>query len=90
MANNEFLPLCDVLFNLISLAWYFCNIVFDVVMSYALYKQGRYDWFSGGICFVTLSLVINQVVSLRCYLKALHYKNAMNQSEKKQESLYKK
>ncbi|KAL0276641.1 UNVERIFIED_CONTAM: hypothetical protein PYX00_004171 [Menopon gallinae] len=69
MANNEFLPLCDVLFNIISLLWYFCNIVFDLVLSYALYKHHRYVWFSACLSFIILSLIVNQIVSLRCYLK---------------------
>nr|XP_012149599.1 PREDICTED: uncharacterized protein LOC100881066 isoform X2 [Megachile rotundata] len=30
--QHEFLPLCDVLFNIISLASYFCDVVFDFAM----------------------------------------------------------
>ena len=39
MAQGEFLPLCDVLFNIISLASYFCDVVFDVVTIYTLYEN---------------------------------------------------
>ncbi|KAL1115094.1 hypothetical protein AAG570_007125 [Ranatra chinensis] len=68
MAQNEFLPLCDVLFNIISLASYFCDIVFDLVMGYALMERGRTFWFIVTLMFVALSLTISQVVSLRWYL----------------------
>ena len=40
--SQEFLPLCDVLFNIISLAAYFCDVVFDAVTVYSLYEQRRF------------------------------------------------
>ncbi|XP_075223326.1 uncharacterized protein LOC142325437 [Lycorma delicatula] len=77
MAQYEFLPLCDVLFNIISLASYFCDIVFDVVMAYALYERGSHVWASVTLSFVSLSLLVSQVVSLRWYLHAFeaHVRN---------------
>ncbi|KAG8302920.1 hypothetical protein J6590_020674 [Homalodisca vitripennis] len=71
MAQYEFLPLCDVLFNIISLASYFCDIVFDVVMGYALFEKGRFLWFSVTLTFVLVSLIVSQIVSLRWYLHAV-------------------
>ncbi|ODM99291.1 hypothetical protein Ocin01_07381 [Orchesella cincta] len=38
--NQEFLPICDALFNMISLAAYFCDVVFDVLTVYSWYKVG--------------------------------------------------
>ncbi|KAH9637395.1 hypothetical protein HF086_012008 [Spodoptera exigua] len=64
----EFLPLCDVLFNVISLAGYFCDVVFDVVMGYALLERGYKGTFAAAISIVITSLVISQVLSLRWYL----------------------
>lgn len=64
---TEFLPLCDVLFNVISLAGYFCDVVFDLVLGYALFKRGRYMYFATVIVLVGFSLIITQVVSLRWY-----------------------
>lgn len=57
----EFLPLCDVLFNVISLAGYFCDVVFDLVMGYALLKRGQTTAFA--VCFtvVAFSSVVSQV-----------------------------
>lgn len=37
--NQEFLPICDALFNMISLAAYFCDVVFDVLTVYTWYKM---------------------------------------------------
>ncbi|RZF33331.1 hypothetical protein LSTR_LSTR007676 [Laodelphax striatellus] len=67
MAQYEFLPLCDVLFNIISLASYFCDVVFDVVMGYALWQRGQGAWALFTMSFVLLSLVVSQAVSLRWY-----------------------
>ncbi|KAI5638376.1 XK-related protein domain-containing protein [Phthorimaea operculella] len=64
----EFLPLCDVLFNVISLAGYFCDVVFDVVMGYALLERGYKGTFAAAISIVITSLLISQVISLRWYL----------------------
>lgn len=57
----EFLPLCDVLFNVISMAGYFCDVVFDVVLSYALFERGRFVYFTVVITLVMVSLIISQV-----------------------------
>lgn len=57
----EFLPICDILFNVISLAGYFCDVVFDVVLSYALFERGRFTYFTVVITLVMASLIISQV-----------------------------
>ncbi|XP_055629862.1 uncharacterized protein LOC129770799 [Toxorhynchites rutilus septentrionalis] len=64
----EFLPLCDVLFNVISLAGYFCDVVFDIVLGYALYERQKFAYFTAVIVIVSFSLIISQVVSVRWYL----------------------
>lgn len=65
----EFLPLCDVLFNIISLTLYFCNVVFDVVLSWALHTRGSKMYFTIALCIIFFALVISQIISLRWYLK---------------------
>lgn len=64
----EFLPLCDVLFNVISLAGYFCDVVFDVVLSYALFEHGRFAYMAVVISLVMVSLIISQVseIIIKC------------------------
>lgn len=64
---QEFLPLCDVLFNIISLASYFCDIVFDVVTVYTLYVTGQLAWFILSLSCIMLSLLISQLLSLKWY-----------------------
>ncbi|XP_018305959.1 uncharacterized protein [Mycetomoellerius zeteki] len=68
--QHEFLPLCDVLFNIISLASYFCDVVFDFAMVYALAHQATAPpiLFPLSITFIATSLLISQIVSLRWYL----------------------
>lgn len=58
---TEFLSLCDVLFNVVSLAGYFCDVVFDVILSYALFEKGHYAYMAVVITLVLSSLVISQV-----------------------------
>lgn len=62
----EFLPLCDVLFNVISLAEYFCHILFDFVFFYAVFDR-QDKTFSLVILFILLSsLVVSQVSCRLC------------------------
>ncbi|XP_058065594.1 uncharacterized protein LOC131215224 [Anopheles bellator] len=72
----EFLPLCDVLFNVISLAGYFCDVVFDLVLGYALYERQKFTYFTAVIVIVSFSLIISQVVSIRWYLNKRKIRNA--------------
>lgn len=65
----EFLPLCDVLFNIISLTIYFCNVVFDIVLAWALFDRGNTSYFAVCLFTIFLSLIVSQVVSLRWYLR---------------------
>ncbi|XP_066603249.1 uncharacterized protein [Prorops nasuta] len=68
--QHEFLPLCDVLFNIISLASYFCDVVFDLAMVYALahHKHSPAALFPLSITLIVTSLFISQIVSIRWYL----------------------
>ncbi|XP_042868182.1 uncharacterized protein LOC122250694 [Penaeus japonicus] len=68
---QEFLPLCDVLFNIISLASYFCDVVFDVVTIYTLYEHQEVVWFTLSLSCVLLSLVVCQLCSFKWYLSSL-------------------
>ncbi|CAK9817174.1 XK-related protein 6 [Anthophora quadrimaculata] len=68
--QHEFLPLCDVLFNIISLASYFCDVVFDFAMVYALahHSVAPPILFPLSIILIATSLVISQIISVRWYL----------------------
>lgn len=86
MAQHEFLPLCDVLFNIISLAAYFCDIVFDVVMGYALFVQGDYIWFIVIIVLVIFSSIVEQIISVKWYLQVLKTKSTKETKEENVDS----
>ncbi|KAK0088850.1 hypothetical protein PV325_010447 [Microctonus aethiopoides] len=68
--QNEFLPLCDVLFNIISLASYFCDVVFDLAMGYALANHPTVPpiLYPLSVFLIISSLLISQLVSVRWYL----------------------
>lgn len=65
----ELLPLCDLLFNIISLAAYFCNVVFDSATAYTLYLQHDTLWFVLTSICILFSCIAGQILSLRWYLK---------------------
>ncbi|EEC16460.1 conserved hypothetical protein [Ixodes scapularis] len=70
--TQELLPLCDVLFNIISLASYFCDVVFDVMVAYTLLAVRRQPlWFGISLSCILGSLATSQVLSLRWYLDAV-------------------
>ncbi|KAL7296287.1 hypothetical protein TKK_0010522 [Trichogramma kaykai] len=68
--QHEFLPLCDVLFNIVSLASYFGDVVFDLAMAYALasHPQAPPLLFPLCIVFVVFSLFVSQLMSIKWYL----------------------
>lgn len=72
----EFLPLCDLLFNVVSLAAYFCDVVFDLLMVYALYERGLYLLFAQCLTSVLLATVVMQILSLCWYLRKSKLSNA--------------
>lgn len=81
----DFLPFCDVLFNIISLAGYFCNVVFNALLGYALLERGRIGYFAIVLGLVISSLVITQVVSLRWYLSELKVKSENENDEQEED-----
>lgn len=73
--QHEFLPLCDVLFNIISLASYFCDVVFDLAMGYALANHPGTPpvLFPLSIVLVITSLLISQVGNLNNLKKLFNH-----------------
>ena len=57
----QFLPICDVLFNVVSLASYFCDVVFDIIATYTFYQSGYVVWFCLSLVSIVVSLVVCQV-----------------------------
>ncbi|KAL1418894.1 hypothetical protein MTO96_025568 [Rhipicephalus appendiculatus] len=69
-SGQELLPLCDVLFNIISMASYFCDIVFDVMVAYTLLVvRQQLLWFSIAFTSILGSLLVSQGLSLHWYLQ---------------------
>lgn len=68
---SEFLPICDLLFNLISMILYFCESIFGIIALIALYYHttGVY-WALLGGSFVISSNVASQYLSFKWLYKA--------------------
>lgn len=56
----EYLPICDNLFNVISLAAYFCDCVFDIVLGYSLLERGKINLFITVVLIISGSLIVSQ------------------------------
>ncbi|CAG2107029.1 unnamed protein product, partial [Medioppia subpectinata] len=65
--TEEFLPLCDLLFNIISLAAYFCDVVFDAITAYTLYLEQDFQWLSVTAGLILFSALVSQALSYRWY-----------------------
>ena len=61
----DFLPVCDLLFNIASITTYFCDIIFNVIVTYLLYSHGNTAWFVILALAVSISLVVCQILSLK-------------------------
>jgi len=71
----DFLPICDVLFNVVSLASYFCDIVFDIIATYTFFVSGLKAWFWLSIISIVFSLVTCQLLSARWMLVQERHRN---------------
>lgn len=71
----EFLPICDVLFNVVSLASYFCDVVFDIIATYTFFLSGLHHWAWLSALSIILSLVACQVLSAKWMVEQERYRN---------------
>lgn len=71
LKNPEFLPICDLLFNLISMITYFCEHTFGIIALIALYFHSAYrSWALVGGVFVLASNFICQYLSFKWIYKS--------------------
>ena len=69
MVSVDFLPICDLLFNFISVASYFCDVAFDMIVAYTFYQHGFTIWFLITICSIIISLMICQTLSIKWFIE---------------------
>merc|ERR1712045_149516 len=70
MVSVDFLPICDLLFNFISVASYFCDIAFHIIVAYTFYRDFGLDyWFLVVVCATIVSLFACQTLSLKWYIE---------------------
>lgn len=65
----DFLPICDLLFNFISVASYFCDVAFDVIVAYTFYRDGETTWFLIVVSAIIVSLFACQTLSIKWYVE---------------------
>ncbi|KAL1501542.1 hypothetical protein ABEB36_006844 [Hypothenemus hampei] len=68
----EFLPLCDLLFNVVSLAAHFCDFVFDLLVVYALYQRALTVLLIQCLGAILITMLVSQILSLKWYLSKKH------------------
>ena len=66
-SSVDFLPICDLLFNFISVASYFCDIAFHIIVAYTFYRDG-------GLNYWFLVIGIDHLISFRHTVLPLHDK----------------
>jgi len=62
--SDNFLPICDLLFNFISVASYFCDVAFDIIVIYTFY-QTQTNWFLVLLVTTITSLFACQILSVK-------------------------
>ncbi|XP_054169158.1 uncharacterized protein LOC128966336 [Oppia nitens] len=65
--SQEFLPLCDLLFNIISLAAYFCDVLFDSITAYILFLEQDFLWLFITVTLILFSALVSQILSYQWY-----------------------
>lgn len=83
----EFLPLCDLLFNIISLAAYFCNVVFDSVTAYTLFLDGKLTWLAVTVTLIFTSAIISQILSYKWHARVHKFQQKTLRLQLEQEEL---
>jgi len=69
-SSVDFLPICDLLFNFISVASYFCDIAFHIIVAYTFYRDGGLNyWFLVIVCATIVSLFACQTLSMKWYIE---------------------
>ena len=69
MVSVDFLPICDLLFNFISVASYFCDVAFDIIVAYTFYRDGLNVWFLIIVCSIIISLMVSQTLSIKWFIE---------------------
>ena len=78
----DFLPVCDLLFNFVSVTFYFCDIAFDILVLKECYELAAYEGEKTGdnlkivsnvviplVSVMMISLFTSQIVSFKWYIE---------------------
>ena len=78
----DFLPVCDLLFNFVSVTFYFCDIAFDILVLKECYELAAFEGEKNGdnikivsnvvvplVSVMMVSLFTSQIFSLKWYIE---------------------
>ena len=65
----DFLPVCDLLFNFVSVVTYFCDLAFDVLILKEAYDDSDLRTLVPLLCAMMVSLFLCQIVSFGWYME---------------------
>ena len=78
----DFLPVCDLLFNFVSVTFYFCDIAFDILVLKECYELAAFEGEKNGdnvkivsnvvvplVSVMMISLFTSQIFSLKWYIE---------------------
>ncbi len=84
MFTMDFLPVCDLLFNLVSVTAYFCDVAFASIVAYSLLVDERdLTWFFIIFLCTTASLLFCQILSLRWFVAEEEKEENINNADSK-------
>lgn len=70
MNDAELLPICDILFVISSLLIYFCDVLFSLLLAYALFLQDMILWPCVLLSLVLLSSTFCQGFSFKWHVRS--------------------
>eukprot|EP00096_Caligus_rogercresseyi_P012756 TRINITY_DN544_c0_g1_i1.p1 TRINITY_DN544_c0_g1~~TRINITY_DN544_c0_g1_i1.p1 ORF type:complete len:461 (-),score=141.35 TRINITY_DN544_c0_g1_i1:133-1515(-) len=65
--SANFLPICDLLFNFISVTLYFCALAFDILSVYTFYQESNRLWTLLLALTIITGILLSQVLSLKWF-----------------------
>ncbi|XP_040582098.1 XK-related protein 6 [Lepeophtheirus salmonis] len=76
--SANFLPICDLLFNFISVTLYFCALAFDILSVYTFYQEVNRLWTLVLALTIVTAILLSQILSLKWFYEERKLYNRYN------------
>ena len=67
-SGSEYLPICDLLFNVVSLIIYFGGVIFEWISIFVLFQEGN-AWYIPMMACVVGASFLSQILSVRWFVR---------------------